>query len=101
MDDDMVPVPDGPVAVRPVASGEFLRRLVGKFLVRRHEGMEEAADLCPQQLGVGVKGSTDLLPQGVQALVNSLWAQEPRGEWGVLKVDVKNAFNCMSRKAML
>ena len=61
--------PNGPtlssqavLAVRPIAAGEVLRRLVSKFVMRHPMVTKNLADLCPSQVGVGLQGAVDLVP---------------------------------------
>ena len=91
-----VPKPKG--GVRPIAIGEVMRRLTGKCLMTAVR--EEArAFLWPAQLGVGV-------PAGAETAVHTARAwlsrQQAAGNRKVLlKLDFRNAFNCLSRQAML
>jgi hypothetical protein len=48
-------------------------------------------------MGVSVRGAADLAPQALQALVDDLHASAPRGDWAILKVDLRNAFNTIWR----
>ena len=76
--------PDSP-KVRPIASGEVLRRLVAKFTLAQAAVKRAVKTLSPTQVGVGVRGAADLAPQGLQGIVSDLHASDPRGSWAVSK----------------
>jgi hypothetical protein len=57
--------------------------------------------LEPLQFGLGSKGACELIGHGSQSLINGLHKQEPGGNWGMLQVDIKNAFNSLLRLAIL
>jgi hypothetical protein len=52
----------------------------------------------PTQLGLGTPNATEAVAMGVQAMVNNL---DHHGNWAILQVDLKNAFNNAHRQAML
>ena len=79
----------------PHAVGGTLRRLVAKcasFSVRDEMGLL----LAPLQLGYGT-------PMGSEAAVHAAWTYRHQIQPGhlLLKVDFKNAFNCIRRDKML
>ena len=83
--------PDG--GVRPIAIGETLRRLLGKIIVGK-VASDARQDLEPIQVGVGT-------PNGGVAVYHSANAFHELNPEGVLiNIDLKNAFNTMSRVAM-
>ena len=82
--------------VRPIAVGETLRRLVAKWLVRGKAGKSLAESLAPTQVAFKSGGPCEVLAAGVQHL-----ARELQGDWALLQVDVENAFNTVSREAVL
>lgn len=83
--------PDG--GVRPIAIGESSRRLLGKILVKKF-AQDVRADHEPLQVGVGT-------PDGGIAVIHSASAFLALNPNGVLiNIDIKNAFNSMSRVAM-
>ena len=55
----------------------------------------------PLQLGLGTRGACELVAHGTQAMANALHATEPQGDWGILQVDMKNAFNTLLRMFIL
>lgn len=99
--DGKPPPPDGPV--RPIACGESLRRLCGRivstqmaprfssYFARPPEGEER---ITPVQLGVAVPGGSDIMVHTLQS------AMELHPEWAFASVDIKNAFNSVSRSVM-
>ena len=79
--------------VRPVAIGESLMRLGGKALcLQLRQALQDR--LKPHQLGVAT-------PAGCETTVLALRAlREIKPEWGILQIDVANAFNTVSRSAI-
>ena len=90
-----VPKPSG--GVRPIAIGEILRRLVGKCLLRQIRD-EVRTSLWPAQVGVCV-------PAGAETAVHTAraWVHRHGNSAGkaVVKLDFHNAFNTISRAAVL
>ena len=88
--------PENP-AVRPIASGETLRRLVGKAVMNRvkHSFLNVVS---PLQCGVGV-------PDAVQAVSITLRRSydilASKSDWGLVQVDIANAFNSINREPIL
>ena len=81
--------------VRPIAVGSSLRRLAAKiitFRVKDHLG----ALLAPHQLGFGI-------PRGGEAAVHTArhYIDNLQPDHLVLKLDFRNAFNCICRDKML
>ena len=87
--------------VRPIAVGETLRRIVSKALMAHPLAKRAALGLEPLQLGLGTRGACELVAHGTQALATAMHADEPLGDWGILQVDLKNAFNTLLRTAIL
>ena len=79
---------------RPIAVGEVFRRLAAKCAVR-HCARALAARLRPTQRGVGVCGGVEHLAHAITVML------ETRPDWCVLSVDIKNAFNSISRESIL
>ncbi|CAE8587669.1 unnamed protein product [Polarella glacialis] len=83
--------------VRPIASGEVLRRITGKCLC---SVVKETAQTFfkPSQVGVAC-------PFGVDAAIQSCraWTQREHGNRakGLVKLDFRSAFNCVDRGAAL
>lgn len=87
----LVGTPKGDGGVRPIAMGNVITKLVGKSVMLKLKG--DTSQIFPSiQLGVGKS-------LGTEQLVHSL-----RHAWGnkghVLCLDVRNAFNSMSRHAL-
>ena len=72
--------------VRPIAVGEFLCRIIARVIV-----CSTSYSLLPFQLGCGTKG-------GVEPLIHFLESQG--GNNAILSIDLKNAFNSISRKVI-
>jgi len=82
--------------IRPIAVGEALRRLVAKTLCETSK-QEARNHLWPLQVGCGS-------PLGAEIAVHTLrqWCLRNAGSDKVLlKIDCSNAFNCISRSAVL
>ena len=84
--------------MRPIAVGETLRRLVAKFLSMHPETVAVGRGLHPLQLGVGASGACESLAIGIQEVLNHPPSPEP---WVVVAVDITNAFNTLSRAAIV
>ena len=81
--------------VRPIAVGCTLRRLVAKvagFMVVE----DMAALLAPRQLGYGVKGGAEAAVHAARKFLSNM---DP--DCAFVKLDFRNAFNCIRRDCML
>jgi hypothetical protein len=83
---------NGELSLRPIAIGEVWVRLAG--LCALQAGAHPGASLAPLQLGVGVRG-------GAQILGHALRAGTEMPGMLTLQVDKTNAFNTVSRTAVL
>ena len=92
---------DQDIALRPVAVGEVLRRLVSKTLMAQGVMKRAAADLEPLQCGLGTRGACELIGHATSAIVRELHLPAYPTDWAVLQVDLANAFNQVSRSHML
>ena len=82
-------------SLRPIAIGNVLRRLISKAISASLRD-RAATLLSPNQLGVGIHG-------GAEAAVHSarhLLSQCAEGQ-GLVKLDFRNAFNAISRSAVM
>ena len=86
-----------PLDIRPIAVGESLRRLTSKCLCVVEKG-KAAEFLEPHQFGVACSNGAEKITHGLRACVNKYWLDD---DFVVLKVDMKNAFNIVSREAIL
>ena len=85
--------------VRPIAVGESLRRLVGKCLVRHEDASSHIeGTFLSNQVGVGISGGAEAVSHSVSYLVDE-YGQDP--DLALLKIDFENAFNSVSRAALL
>ncbi|MCP4985271.1 MAG: hypothetical protein GY928_04125, partial [Colwellia sp.] len=84
--------------VRPIAVGETLRRIVSRVLCARHKPDFAGLLLPAGQVGVGI-------PSGAEAAVFAVREKVRRDidptRMAVLKLDLENAFNSVSRTTML
>ena len=82
---------------RPIAAGEFLRRLVAKCLCSTHK--ETALGLfLGLQFGVAVPSGGERIIHRMRA---ALAQHDGDPDWVTLKVDLRNAFNAVSRARAL
>ena len=83
--------------IRPIAIGEILRRLVSKCACSLIK--EEAAKyFSPHQVGVAIKGGAEAITHAVSAVLDKFGKDI---NYGMLKVDFKNAFNLVNRGVMM
>lgn len=83
--------------IRPVACGDYLRRLTGKVLICAAK--EDATNyLFPYQCGIGVKSGTELIAHSWRELMEK--AAEDANFVG-LKVDLDNTYNRAKRYVIL
>lgn len=87
-----------PTAVRPVAVGETLRRMVGKFLLADSCTLDTIRGLLPLQCGVRTPNACEMVAMGLQSLLDNDLLRENEV---ILQVDLRNAFNCLDRHHML
>ena len=89
--------PDSSPDVRPIAVGEALRCLVGKCLCRVTKA--KVADFFePHQFGVACPSGAEKVVHGLRNCMDEHWNTE---DFVVFKVDMRNAFNLVSRQAIL
>ena len=90
-----LPKPQG--GYRPIAVGEVLRRLSGKCLMRLVRD-DAQTYFWTGQVGVAVPGGAERAIHAVRA-----WTQRHQGSPHkiLVKLDYSNAFNCVSRAAVL
>lgn len=90
--------PGKPGDVRPVAVGETLRRLVGKYVMRTAVAKSVVEGMKPWQCGVSIPGACETVANGLQ---NWVADNQVSPNWMILQVDLRNAFNCIDRQALL
>ena len=89
--------PNCPPDIRPIAVGEAIRRLAGKCLCSMTKA--KAHDfLAPFQLGVACQGGAEKIIHGLRSCVDEHWHEV---DFAVLKIDLHNAFNRVSRQTVL
>jgi hypothetical protein len=89
--------PGAPLDIRPIAVGEVFRRLVGKCLCKLTA--TKAKELfAPHQFGVACPGGVEKVVHKMRAILGDHWEDE---DFVILKVDMKNAFNMVSRQAVM
>ena len=94
----LIPLKKACGGVRPIAVGETVRRLVGKALLKTPLVQKDIGNLAPRQTGVAVQAAAELIGLGLQQAVE---AQDPKGNWITVQVDMINAFNTVHREAVL
>ena len=97
----LIPLKKKDGGIRPIAVGETLRRLVGKVLLQLPEVKQEMQTLKPRQCGVGVPFAAEMLGMAVQRLADGMLPEAVSSSWAHLMIDIKNAYNSLSRVAML
>ena len=86
-----------PLDIRPIAVGEIYRRLAGKCLC--HAVSDKArAFLQPFQLGVASPLGTERIVHHMRSLTERHWQDD---DFVILKVDMRNAFNSVSRQLVM
>ena len=84
---------DGRDEVRPIVCGDAMRRLVARFQAQS-VAKQAAAEFSPLQFGCGVSGGVEVAPHLVRA------ALDTNPSHAVLTMDIRNAFNAISRLAI-
>jgi hypothetical protein len=83
--------------VRPIAAGEILRRFASKCVCVMVQ--EKAGQLFqPLQLGVACPGGREQIVHQLREVVDKEWSNE---DFVIFKVDMANAFNSVSRQAVM
>ena len=83
--------------VRPIAVGEVLRRLAGKCACALTK--EKATDFFAHfQFGVACPGGTEKIIHRLRQTVEDHWHDS---DFAILKIDMQNAFNLVSRDTVL
>ena len=89
--------PGSPPDIRPIAVGETLRRLVGKCLCQITKG--KASDyFSPHQFGVACPSGAEKIVHGLRSCIEE---HQNEHDFVVMKIDLRNAFNLVSRQALL
>eukprot|EP00731_Ephydatia_muelleri_P004695 Em0002g871a len=86
-----------PGDIRPIAVGEALRHLTGKCLCAALRS-KMASFFEPYQFGVAFPCGAEKIAHGLRTCIEQHWSEN---DFGVLKVDMTNAFNLVSRQAIL
>ena len=87
-----IPKPNGDI--RPIAVGEALRRITARIIcLQKKESFAEF--FSPIQFGVSTKCGSELIAHHISLSLQN------NPEWIVLKTDVRNAFNSVSRCHLL
>ena len=83
--------------VRPIASGEILRRLVGKVLMM-HLQPQLFATFGDTQVGIG---TPEAVARVIHKIRHTLDSPDFNAPLYVLQVDLRNAFNTISRQEII
>ena len=94
---NLIPINKKDGGIRPIAVGDTIRRVVGKVLLRMDTVTTQLEVLAPRQCGVGVPYATEMVGMGMQRIADTM----PNEPWVALQVDMRNAFNCIDRVAVL
>ena len=86
-----------PPDVRPIALGETLRRLTGKCICAILRD-KISPFFQPSQFGVACKAGVEKIVHSLRRCIDENWLS---GDFVVFKVDMSNAFNMVSRQAVL
>ena len=87
--------------IRPIAVGETIRRLIGKVALSLPQSKNAVQRLLPIQHGVGAKRGAEHNAMLIQESTAILNEHDDSTDWCLLKVDLSNAFNAVSRQKML
>ena len=80
--------------IRPIIIQCPFHKVASHILIQNFNSM--AIELCGnRQLGNGIKGGVEILVHSIRLLL------ELNPEWVILKTDIKNAFNEISRNAII
>ena len=91
---------DDPNSIRPIAIGEVFIRVVDKLIALYILGLTDVVSaLYPSQCGVGVKGGSEVIAHSISIAYKRIAAVD--FECSIISYDTKNAFNTISRKAIL
>lgn len=83
--------------LRPIGCGDVLRRAVGKAIAAQHKKQFAQLPLATRQVGVGVSAGADSVAHVTRRLLR---AQSKSADFLVMKLDMANAFNSLSRSGM-
>ena len=89
-----------PKKVRPIQTGEFLRKYVSRRLLALSEGEIAALTTSIRQIGVGTPGGAEALPIFHQLLFDERMAGSLSGPLARIKVDEKFFFGMIEWKAV-
>ena len=88
---------DSPLDIRPIAVGEIFRRLAGKCVCALSSSKASTL-FSPHQFGVACPRGVEEIVHKMRTIVADHWHDD---DFVILKVDMKNAFNAVSRQAVL
>ena len=89
--------PGSPPDIRPIAVGETLRRLVGKCLCQITNG-KASNYFSPHQFGIACPSGAEKIVHGLRSCIEE---HQNEQNFVVMKIDLCNAFNLVSRQALL
>ena len=90
----LIALPKSNGDIRPIAVGEAIRRLTARAICQQKKELFSSF-FCPIQHGVATECGTELIVHHIELLL------QHNPDWVVLKSDVRNAFNSISRQQML
>lgn len=93
----LTPLKKRDAGVRPVAVGETLRRVISSILTTRVRDRARE-NPAPLQVGVAISGGCEAMEHPTRRVVRRLHEDPTQG---LLKIDLKNAFNLVNRNSFL
>eukprot|EP00731_Ephydatia_muelleri_P012237 Em0006g1131a len=90
---------DSPPDIRPIVVGESLRRLAGKCICASLKEKTSEFFFQPLQFGMACRAGAEKIVHSLRNCIEEHWMQEE--DFVVFKVDMTNAFNLVSRQAVL
>ena len=89
--------PNCPPDVHPIAVGDTLRRLASKCICAFVKNKTSELFFSPFQLGVACPSGAEKIIHGLRSCVDGHWLD---GDFAIMKIDLRNAFNQVSRQAV-
>ena len=95
----LIPIRKSNNKLRPIAIPDMWVRLVGRIILKRHLPALQNY-FQPTQLGIGLKGGTEIMNHTTQILIHHMRTTRADGNLVLQSVDFSNAFNTIGRSAI-